>query len=292
MRVVAHSSHIFSTAEYLQRIFFPNPKCLSARIPERSPPKHQNTYIHRRYATFHPRSQISPQPQNAGPPRDDAIGSPQLQIQVVTPDGSLRLPCTLRDALASIDRKLDFLVHVGEKIHPQYINQLGPNEGQQDTRPRIPVCKIVSKAQFRLAEATKLKPKKATSVSTKEVEVHWNMAPNDLNHRLERLKDFLDQGRRVEVVFGKKKRKGWKDKKDATNEEAKRLLKQIRDKAGEVDGAKEWKEMEGQVGAEMIMYFEAKREKPEVKQRYEGGYKVKKKFQAAHEEKLTGFSTR
>ncbi|KAL8715292.1 MAG: hypothetical protein Q9225_006436 [Loekoesia sp. 1 TL-2023] len=273
MKCVAHTTYLLSTAEALQRVFLPS----LTPHPKSFPPLNSRSYrlpiIQRRHATFR-RLQSPPQPQATGNPRDEAIGPQHLRVQVVDRDGVISPPSTLQDALASIDRKVDFLVHVGDKVHPRYADESGPKEGEPDLRPRIPVCKIINKGQFRLAEATKLKAKKDASALGKEVEIHWTMAPHDLKHRLERLKTFLDQGRRVEVVFGKK-RKGWKDKKDVTDEEAKYLLRQIRDSVAEVEGAKEWKEMAGVLKGQLVMFFEAKREKPEAKKRYEGGFKNK-----------------
>lgn len=188
-----------------------------------------------------------------------------------------------------MDRKVHFLIKVGEKVHPRFTNLPGPEEGQPDIRPHIPICKAVSKAQFRQGQAEKLKPKKDASALVKEVEVNPAMSQHDLDHRLKRLKEFLEDGRRVEVAFGKKKRKGWKQKKDVAENEVNEMLEQIRQAVGEVEGAREWKEMEGQAGGTLTMYFEAKRDKPEAKKRYEGDYKVKKKFQAEHERK-TGYS--
>ncbi|KAI4188154.1 MAG: hypothetical protein L6R41_002340 [Letrouitia leprolyta] len=291
MKVFAHSSHLLSTAEALQRVFLPSVPLVLKTLPLHDAPRHRLPIVPRRQATFPPSIQSNrfAQSQDAGPPRDEAIGSPAIQIQVPDSNGLLQPPRSLRDTLASIDRHLNFLVHVGDKVHPRYANEPGPEEGQPDTRPKIPVCKIISKADYRLAEYAKQKPKKSAAASSKELEVHWSMAPNDLKHRLEKLKEFLEQGRRVEVVFGKK-RKGWRDKRDVSDEGAKQILKQIRDAVAEVEGAKEWKEMDGQLRGGLTMFFEAKRERTEVKKKYEGEYKVKKKFQAAHEEKLAGFS--
>lgn len=291
MRVVAHSFHLLSTAEALQRVFLPSLRPDLRITAPRNVPIHRLPITPRRHATFplNVKSKIPTQTPDTGPPRDEAIGPQQILVQVVDPNGSLQRPCSLQDTLASMDRKLNFLVHVGDRIHPRYANEPGPEEGQPDTRPKIPVCKIISKRNFRLAEATKHKPKKNAATSSKELEVHWTMAPNDLKHKLERLKEFLDQGRRVEVVIGKK-RKGWKDKKEASDEAANHILKQIRDCVAEVEGAREWKEMDGQLRGGLVMFFEAKREKPELKKRYEGGYKVKKKFREAHEEKMASLS--
>lgn len=290
MQALAHSSHLLGTAEALRRVFLPSLTLCATKLPQRGHPRYQLPSIQRRNAYYLANLQAKQavnKPKDTGPPRDEAIA--EREVQVVGQDGALHPPGSLRDALASIDRKVQFLVQVGEKVHPRYADLPGPEEGHQDTRPRIPVCKTVNKAQLRQAEAEKLRPKKDASSAVKELGVNWAMSQNDLNHRFKRLKEFLDDGKRVEVAFGKRKRKGWMRKKDVTDEEANRVLKQIRQTVEEVEGAKEWKEMEGQVRGELVMFFEAKREKPEVKKRYEGDYKVKKKFQAAHEEK-TGYS--
>ncbi|KAI4148785.1 MAG: hypothetical protein L6R39_002690 [Caloplaca ligustica] len=290
MSIAAHSAHFPGTAEALRKVFLPYPILPAIQRPQRIVFRRHFPNVQRRNAWhLSPLSANgTPQPQNTGPPRDEAIAA--REVQVVDPDGgALQPPRSLRDALASIDRRVDFLVQVGDKIHPRYAHLAGPEAGGQDTRPRIPVCKAITKAQYRQAQAEKLRPKKDASALVKEVDVNWAMSQNDLNHRLKRLKDFLDDGRRVEVAFGKRKRKGWMQRKDVTDEEANSIVKQVRRAVQEVEGAKEWKEMEGKVRGELVMFFEAKREKPEVKKKYEGEYKVKKKFQAAHEEKMGGY---
>ncbi|KAL8728601.1 MAG: hypothetical protein Q9181_005288 [Wetmoreana brouardii] len=260
MRAAAHLAHLNSTAEALWRVF--RPVCRLAVPPQRNCQRPQIPKLQYRHVSFHahvkrrqPIQAVTP-PQDTGPLRDEAIGA--QFIQIVNADKSLQQPRSLSDSLASIDRRTYFLVQVGEKLHPRYENQPGPGEGQQDVRPRIPVCKVIDKSSFRLAERAKLKPKKNASAVTKEVEINWGMAENDLKHRLERLKKFLDEGKRVEVVFGRK-RKGWMQRKDVTDREADSILKQIREAAGTVEGAREWKNMEGEVRRALVMFFEAKR---------------------------------
>ncbi|KAL8635906.1 MAG: hypothetical protein Q9226_009308, partial [Calogaya cf. arnoldii] len=142
-------------------------------------------------------------------------------------------------------------------IHPRFADAPGPEEGEQDTRPKIPVCKVIDKNSYRQVKMARVKPKKTASISTKEVEVNWNIAVHDLEHRLKKMREFLNDGRRVEVVFGKK-RKGWMQRKGVTDGEARGLLEMIRDQAATVEGSKEWKEMEGQEGGELRIFFEAR----------------------------------
>ncbi|KAL9598828.1 MAG: hypothetical protein Q9219_004247 [cf. Caloplaca sp. 3 TL-2023] len=292
MRPIVHSFHLISTAEALQRVFLPSLKPHPKTLPRHDLARQGFPAVRRRYATFssQSRSQVPAQSQDNSHARDEAIGPQRSEVQVVNADGSLQPPATLRDALASMDRSSNFLIQVGRRIHPWYANGPESEEGKEDTRPRIPVCKVISKTQFRLSQAAKSKPRKDAVATSKEVEMRWTMAPNDLNHRLERLKEFLSQGRRVEVTFGKK-RKGWKNKKEVTEETAENILKEIRDKALEVEGVREWKSVEGELRGVLIMHFEGKKEPTEVKKKQpEGDYKVKKKFQEAHKEKMYGFS--
>ncbi|KAL8702542.1 MAG: hypothetical protein Q9201_004283 [Fulgogasparrea decipioides] len=262
MRAAAHLARLNSIAEALWRVFQPVSRLQTAVLPQRAFQRPQIPKLQYRHVSFHARVkrrqpiQAATSPRDTGPLRDEAIGA-QL-IQIVNADKSLQPPRSLNDSLASINRQTYFLVQVGEKIHPRYENQPGPEEGQQDIRPRIPVCKVIDKGSFRLAEEAKLKSKKNASPVTKEVEINWGMAENDFKHRLERLKKFLDQGKRVEIVFGRK-RKGWMQRKDVTDREAKSILEQVREAAGTVEGAREWKNMEGQVRGALVMFFEAKR---------------------------------
>ncbi|KAL8652134.1 MAG: hypothetical protein Q9210_002863 [Variospora velana] len=282
MQAVANIPHFLGTAEVLRRVFFPPLKLLATTRSQRILPRHllPNSQCRNAYYLSTLNAKRPQQLQGSGPPRDEAIA--EREVQIVDPNGGgpLQPLRSLRDALASIDRSLYFLVQVGEKIHPRYADLPGPQDGERDSRPRIPVCKIVSKASFRKAEAEKSRPRKDPAAAVKEVEINWSISQNDLNHRLKRLKEFLEQGRRVEVALGKRRRKGWMNKKDVTDEEADGMLKQIRLAVEEVDGAREWKEMEGQVRSTLVMYFEAKKEVSKAKKSSECEYKVKTKFQA------------
>ncbi|KAI4206102.1 MAG: hypothetical protein LQ346_001285 [Caloplaca aetnensis] len=287
MRAIVHSSHFFSIAGALWRVFLLPLALSSTQLPPRSPSVHRLPKI--RYRNAYSLAALQSQkgvkkPQDSGPPRDEGIAAREVQV-VDSDSGTLQPPRSLRDALRSIDRNVNFLIKVGEKVHPRYTNLPGPEQGQPDVRPQIPICKTISKAQFRQGQAEKLKPKKDASAQIKEVEVNPAMSAHDFGHRLKRLKEFLDDGRRVEVVFGKRKKRGWMQKRDVAEDEVNEMLRQIRQAAGEVQGAKEWKAMEGEVGAVLTMHFEAKRDRPEAKKKYEGDYKVKKKFQAEHEQR-------
>ncbi|KAL8972136.1 MAG: hypothetical protein Q9183_000703 [Haloplaca sp. 2 TL-2023] len=264
MTAIPHSPHLISTAEILRRVLLPRLRPQVTHHFHHELQRVQVSQSQRRYAKFAARSKghrsqgnITPA-KDTGPIRDEAISA--RDVLVVKPDSSLQPPRSLRDTLASIDRNACFLVQVGDMVHPSHSDDSEPEPGERDSRPRIPICKIIDKGAFRQAEAAKQKPKKSVVAMSKEVEINWTMSDHDLNHRLDRLKQFLDEGRRVDVVFGKK-RKGWMRRKEATDQQANVILQKIREAVETVDGAKEWKTMEGQVKGQLLLFFEGKRDK-------------------------------
>jgi translation initiation factor IF-3 len=121
-----------------------------------------------------------------------------------------------------------------------------------------PICKIVDKKVLREQEQVARKPvkSKAPSATIKQLELNWAIDPNDLNHRLNKMVEFLRKGWRVEVLLAPKKRG-----RRASPEEAEELLDKIREKAREVPGAKEIKALEGKIGATVSLNFEGKLQK-------------------------------
>jgi translation initiation factor IF-3 len=122
-----------------------------------------------------------------------------------------------------------------------------------DDAHSYPVCKIQDKRLLREAEKARSKKKEAPSATVKTIELNWAIDRNDLKHRLDRVKEFLAKGWRVDVVMAGKK-KGRK----ATPEEAENLVRSVKGVLVEVDGAKEWKAMDGKVGGLATIYAEGK----------------------------------
>ncbi|KAK5113748.1 hypothetical protein LTR85_010765 [Meristemomyces frigidus] len=146
-------------------------------------------------------------------------------------------PRTRFDILSQMDRKTHRLI------------QLSPDE--PGNRNFIPVCKVMGKKEQYEAEqkAKKAsKERKAESVkvnSVKTLELNWAIDGNDLGHRLERVAEFLAEGRRVEIVLAaKKKGRG----RRATQAECEGVLKAIYGTVDAVPGAKELKRLDGKVG--------------------------------------------
>ena len=236
-----HTKQLFNTAEALRRVFLPvtassiglgTPACQAhLRIPVSRQQRRQITFVNGR--TITPR-QYGPTATQEGPFRDEAIRS--RDVRVVDDNGSLQPAESLHSVLSSFDRQKYYLV------------QVSPPDSEE-----IPVCKILDKFKVREAERLKSKPVKDPSNTTKQLELGWAIDINDLGHRMNKMKEFLEQGRRVEIIIAKKK-KGRK----VTMDEAALLVKKIKERIAQVGGAREWKEMEGVPGGMVTMFVEGK----------------------------------
>ncbi|KAL1590261.1 hypothetical protein WHR41_01061 [Cladosporium halotolerans] len=122
----------------------------------------------------------------------------------------------------------------------------------------IPVCKIVDKKESYEADkrrkAVQKENKQAAQKenSVKTLELNWAIDGNDLGHRLDKVKEFLAEGRRVEIVLASKKRG-----RKASPAECQDVLAKIRSVAQSVKGAKE-KSFEGKPGGFATLTFHGK----------------------------------
>ena len=120
----------------------------------------------------------------------------------------------------------------------------------------IPVCKILSKkevfldAERKKAEAKEKRKISALASSVKTLEINWAIDGNDLGHRMERLRGFLAEGRKVEVVLAAKKRG-----RKASEGECEGVLRRIRGVVEGVEGAREERGMVGRVGGFCTLAF-------------------------------------
>lgn len=122
----------------------------------------------------------------------------------------------------------------------------------------VPVCKVENKieaaAKLRAAENARKEAKKLAPEGVKIMELNWAIAEGDLGHRMKKVREFLMDRRRVEIVVAPKKRG-----KRASREEADSMLKKVRQSITEVEGAKEIRPMQGQVGGVVSIMVEGKR---------------------------------
>lgn len=151
-------------------------------------------------------------------------------IQIVDSGGRLGPPTKLLEALEQIDRKAEDLYLVS-------------------TTP-VPVVKIMKKQD--VYEKKKELKAQARNVLKrniqKEVQLTWSAASADLAHKMKKIREELERGYKVDLVFTTKK-----GQKAPTQQEMHERLDEIKNEMGDL--AKEWKAREVRA-ATALMYFQ------------------------------------
>ncbi|KAI7656511.1 hypothetical protein KC318_g12363, partial [Hortaea werneckii] len=158
-------------------------------------------------------------------------------IYLIDPETNRREyePRTRWDVMRGVDRKTHRLI------------QLSPDEPKNPDF--VPVCKVQSKKEAyeqekqRKQSQKENKAKSAKMSSVKTLELNWAIDLNDLGHRLEKVAEFLAEGRRVEIVLASKKQG-----RKASKQECEAVLKKIAECVDSVPKAKELKGLEGKLG--------------------------------------------
>lgn len=117
-----------------------------------------------------------------------------------------------------------------------------------------PTCKLVPKEEIIQASRIKLEKKKKKVNTSKEIQLNWAIDLKDLEHRLERMKEFLSEGRNVEVLLAVKKRG-----KRANAVEAETVVRRVDEAVASVPGAQEQKTREGTVGGLLRLFYRGSR---------------------------------
>lgn len=178
---------------------------------------------------------------------DRAITAPR--VNYVDEDGTFYEDIPTPDALNSFNKTTHHLVQVA----PGKVDEHGTPDPAHP-----PVCRVVSKIDLRTqhekkVELARKQAKGVTGPPQKNLELNWAIGGGDLKHRIGKLREFLGEGRRVEVLLGPKK-KGRK----ASPEEAEGVLRAVEEVVKECRGAKEVKR-EGSVGAVLTIVYEGKK---------------------------------
>ena len=268
---MSHSHGLITATEALRRVFFPflqplrivplsslrqsthsTPQCLHLPRPALFQPQ-QRYYASIRGTgkSMAPRgSTISGDYQDSRdkrlnrPPRDEEIRAYRV---VLAEDGKLSQPVSLLDVLDSREKD--------ERGRPtQFLQEVGP--ANRDEGRLYPICKMFDRRHVREMEMAKEKAKEVKK-QEKHLEINWTIDDNDLGHRLGKLKEFLEKGFKIEIMFGVK-RKGWRKRRQASEEDMKRLVDKIKGTVEAVEGARELKPMSGKLGGQAILSFEGK----------------------------------
>lgn len=166
-------------------------------------------------------------------PIDDAIS--RRTVHLVTPQGLLR-----NQSLNSI------LLPLNPK--EQNVRQVSV-----DDSTRSPIVKVVSRKELQeqYQAAARLKRRSGQESSKKELELNWAIdRAGDLHYRLKRLKEWLAEGKSVEVLLAHKVAK-----RRSAPADCEELVELVRSAANEVDGVVEGKEMDGKIGSQLVLSF-------------------------------------
>ncbi|KAE8163316.1 translation initiation factor IF-3, C-terminal domain-containing protein [Aspergillus tamarii] len=165
--------------------------------------------------------------------KDEEIRSEYIQL--VNEDGKLDAPVRLHDALLKIERPDNFILQVSPGF-----------------RGRAPVCKVVNRLEMREQERAKAKAAHVSKNSIKQIELNWAIDAHDLSHRLKQLTNFLDKGRKVEVILTKKR-----GKRSPTVEEVKHVMDSVLQATKDAN-AMQVKPMEGEPGKHVVLAVKRK----------------------------------
>lgn len=137
----------------------------------------------------------------------------------------------------------------------QHVMQL--MAADEDDPASLPTVRIVDREMLKKKERDtearqKEQRKKEKLLEPKRLEVTWSIAPSDLGHYLRRLEKFLSDGRRVEFMFGMKRRS-----KPKAPEECHAIVNRVKSFVSEeVNGVQEYKKAEGMVGKTFTLFFQ------------------------------------
>ncbi|OAL49053.1 hypothetical protein IQ07DRAFT_69726 [Pyrenochaeta sp. DS3sAY3a] len=249
--------HLSSTSQALYRVFIaPNPRPTTS-IPKFYVPALTTYNASSRSPGILPHTSIRTKAYTKDTRRhaisdmftvDSAIKADR--INVVDQHGVFHRDVSLNEAFDSMDR----LTYHLQQLTPGTVDEYGRANPDD-----LPTCRIVSKIDLRAKHRRKLDIERqqakgqGTGPAPKSIELNWAIAEGDLKHRLDKLKEFLKEGRKVEIMLGQKK-KG----KKATEEEANRVMEKVMDAVGECKGAGKVKET-GTVGAVFTVVFEGRK---------------------------------
>lgn len=175
-------------------------------------------------------------------PRDEAIKPLGREIEFIDASGLFQGLKPLDYILANFDREKYHLVCLNPHVTPEPVR-----------------CRLFSKEQLEedekaayWAKKEKKQGNKDPTKVVKKVEISWATAPGDLEHKLKRINEFLQRGNRVEVILGVKKGMAKQPLGRMVD-----LVERVRTEAEK--SGKEWKEAEGVIGVQYLVYLEGKR---------------------------------
>lgn len=166
-------------------------------------------------------------------PADDAI--PYKFVKVADENGALSPPQRTSDVLKSLDLEKYSLVMKAPPPQKKGEEEDDGAEGEEESlsfqdmplaEPEAAICRIIDKFAFAKMMEEKEKEARRKKLNTKELELNWAIAPNDLGHKITQLEGFLSKGKTVEVMMAKKR-----GGRVATPEEGEALIERLEEAA-------------------------------------------------------------
>lgn len=241
---MCHSRALLTPAEALLRVYAPTylPRTTRRSFTRRSQGPVNSSAYPEGQAVYRPNFQAQPPSRRPRIPKNKKLAPYKLDneiraeyVQLPHEDGKLGPQKLLRDLLNEIEDE-------------QVIQELAP-QGQY---PNTAVVRITTRDELleevaRKEQAVKALQKQSRQAKPKQLELNWAISENDLLMKIKQMTDFLDQGRKVELLLAAKKRQ-----RRASPEEGAAVLSRLREKFEEV-GAKEIKDMQGKVLGQVVL---------------------------------------
>ncbi|KAF1815905.1 hypothetical protein P152DRAFT_201426 [Eremomyces bilateralis CBS 781.70] len=162
------------------------------------PPRvHQRIPLYRYATASTPRSSTALPHLAEGYILDEAIAT--LRVHLINTEGRVDPQAhSLSSLLRSIDRTTEHVIQLR-----------GASSGDPgEDGLSLPLVKVVTAQELleRLRDKEmKQKASKRTLLSSKTLEISWQISESDLDHRCKKLQEFLEEGRKVEVIIQRRR---------------------------------------------------------------------------------------
>lgn len=179
------------------------------------------------------------------------IKSPYIHVRDERTQG-ISEPLRTIDVLRDIDNVKQSLVTVWEPPRPKSDEEEG-QQASDDKKPKWPVCRIVDRQAEAAKEREKAKEKRKLKLASKELEINWVIAKNDLNMKIKQLHSFLNKGYTVQLTLHYKNKK--KNRQSVSMDAAEELVQTMKEAALEIPGTVEAKKPEGEIGQQLLLTY-------------------------------------
>lgn len=161
---------------------------------------------------------------------------PAKQVQLKDPNtGKLLEPQALSLLLRSIDRNVEVIRALATPPDQPAIVEITTREA------------LLDRLKQKEAQAASVEKIKRDS-KPKQIELNWAISGNDLELKMKQLRQFVEKGKKVEILLAAKKRQ-----RKATPEEANSVVQEIRKTIEEIEGCRELKPLDGKIGGQALL---------------------------------------